>query len=96
MFIHQKLKTRLFWNIGPLNHQGTTITDPIGKGKCFGRLYFSSVFIQEDVSYTPNINSKTLPNISPIQIHVEGVIQLLRNIQAYKQVDLTIFLPASL
>ena len=80
--------------VGLLNHQGTTITDPTAKANVLAD-YFSSVFIQEDASYTPNIDSGTLPNISPIQIHLEGEIQLLRNIQAHKQVDLTIFLPAS-
>ena len=46
--------------------------------------YFLSVFIQEDVSCTPNMNSDTLPNISHIQIQVEGVIKNLHSIQAHK------------
>ena len=69
--------------IGPLNYQGSTFTDPVAKADILAD-YFSSVFVQEDESYLPSMNGDPFPSISPIQIHVEGVAQLLQNIQTHK------------
>ena len=77
--------------VGPLNYQRTTITDPITKANVLAD-YFSSVFTREDTSSSPNINTDPLPSIPPIQIHAEGVAQLLRiTLKHVKQVDPTVF-----
>ena len=46
--------------------------------------YFSSVFTTEDAPHIPTLPTDPTPSISPIQIHVDGVYQLLQNIQQHK------------
>ena len=61
----KKSQKQDYSGVGPLIYQGTTINDPIAKANVLVDLdYFSSVFIQKDVSYTPNMNSDTSPSIS--------------------------------
>jgi len=61
---------------GPLSFQGETFTDPLAKANIFAN-YFSSVFTNEDTSCIPALEVDPLPCVDPIQIHVEGVDELL-------------------
>jgi len=63
-------------SFGPLNFQGETFTDLLAKANIFAN-YFSSVFTNEDISYIPAIQGDPLPCVDPIQIHIEGVAELL-------------------
>ena len=44
----------------------------------------SSVFTNEDVSNIPKLSTNPTPSISSIQVHVDGIYQLLSNIQQHK------------
>ena len=46
--------------------------------------YFSSVFTCNNTSHLPEVNDIPLPRISPLTVHVEGVAQLVTNIQPHK------------
>jgi len=46
--------------------------------------YFSSVFTSNDTTLLPEVNDTPLPGILPITVHIEGVVQLLTNIQPHK------------
>ena len=46
--------------------------------------YFSSVFTCNNTSILPEVYDIPLPSISPLTVHVEGVAQLLTNIQPHK------------
>jgi len=70
-------------SVGPLNFQGETFTDPLAKANILAN-YFSSVFANEDTSYIPAIEGDPLPCVDPIQIHVEGVAEMLHNIKPSK------------
>ena len=69
--------------ISTLKHQGETFVDATDKANVFAD-YFSSVFTSEDITHIPTLSTDPLPSISPIQIHVDGVYQLLQNIQQHK------------
>ena len=69
--------------IGPLTFQGTTYTDSKDKANVMAD-YFSSVFTSDDTTLLPEVNDTPLPGILPITVHVEGVAQLLTNIQPHK------------
>ena len=58
-------------------------TDLTDKANLFAD-YFSSVFTHEDISHIPYLDRAPLPNISPLQIHVEGVAHLLQSINIHK------------
>lgn len=68
--------------MGPLNFQDETHTDPLSKA-IFAN-YFSSVFTNEDTSYIPCMEGDPLPCIDPIQVHSEGVAELLSSIDPSK------------
>ena len=69
--------------IGPLIHQGTKFIDSEDKANVLAD-YFSSVFTCNNTSHLPEVNDIPLPSISPLTVHVEGVAQLLTNIQPHK------------
>jgi len=46
--------------------------------------YFSSIFTSNNTTLLPEVNDNTLPGILPITVHIEGVAQLLTNIQPHK------------
>jgi len=50
--------------------------------------YFSSVFTPNYTLILPDVNDFPLPSISPISVYVEGVAQLLTNIQSQKASEL--------
>ena len=69
--------------VGPLDFQGETHTDPLIKANIFAD-YFSLVFTTEDISNIPSMEGAPLPCIDAIQIHSEGVAELLSNIKPGK------------
>ena len=46
--------------------------------------YFSFVFTNEDVTHIPTLSTDPTPDMPPIQIHVDGIYQILSNIQQHK------------
>ena len=70
-------------DVGPLNFQGETHTDPLTNANIFAN-YFSSVFTNEDTSHIPSMEGDPLPCIDAIQVHSEGVAKLLSNIDPSK------------
>ena len=67
--------------VGPYRLQGETHTDPLN---IFAD-YVSSVFTNEDIStYIPSMEGDPLPFINAIQVHNEGVADLLSNINPGK------------
>ena len=63
----------------PLN----TRVRPVDKANVFAD-YFSSVFTSEDVTHIPTLTIDPTPSVPPIRMHVEGVYDLLQNIQQHK------------
>jgi len=46
--------------------------------------HFSSVFTQEDTSTILELEGNPFPEISPIQVHLDGISQLLHNLKPHK------------
>ena len=69
--------------VSTLKHEGRTYVDATEKANLLAD-YFSSVFTNEDVSNNPTLSTNPTPSISSIQVHVDGVYQLLSNIQQHK------------
>ena len=69
--------------MGTLKHQGETFVDATDKANLLAD-YFSSVFTSEDVTHLPTLSTDPTPSIPPIQIYVDGIYQLLSNIQQHK------------
>ena len=65
--------------IGPLTHQGTTITNLTGKANVFGRLLFICLYLGKCICAPNNImKSDSLPSVSPIHIQTEKIVQLIQ------------------
>ena len=60
-----------------------TITDSQEKSNIFNN-YFTSIFTQEGLSSLPELNDSPFPKISHISISVDGVANLLRNLNPHK------------
>ena len=69
--------------VGPLDVQGESHTDPLIKANILAD-YFSSVFTIEDTSNVPSMEGHPLPCIDAIQVHSEGIAELLFNINPGK------------
>ena len=69
--------------VGTLKHQGETFVDATDKANLLAD-YFPSVFTNEDVTHFPTLSTDSTPSIPPIQIHVDGIYQLLSNIQQHE------------
>jgi len=69
--------------ISTLKYQGETFVDATDKANVFAD-YFSSVFTSEDVTHIPTLTTDPTPSTPPIHIHVEGVYDLLQNIQQHE------------
>ena len=69
--------------VSTLKHEGRTYVDATEKANLLAD-YFSSVFANEDVSNIPTLSTNPIPSISSIRVHVDGVYQLLSNIQQHK------------
>jgi len=80
-FIQSKRQDHI--GISTLKHQGETFVDATDKANVFAD-HFSSVFTSEDITHIPTLSTKPLPSISSIQIHMDGVYQLLQNIHQHK------------
>jgi len=59
------------------------ISDAPAKAKLIND-YFSSVFVKEDLSSVPHLESLSIPVMEPISINSEGVKNLLHNLEANK------------
>jgi len=70
----------IFINLG---FTGSTYTDSKDKANVLAD-YFLSVFTPNNTSILPDVNDSPLPSVSPISVHIEGVAQLLSNIQSQK------------
>ena len=46
--------------------------------------YFTSVFTKEDITSIPSLSSQPSLDIDPLVINIEGVIQLLKDLDQYK------------
>ena len=66
--------------VGTLKHQGSTYTDSQEKVDLLAN-YFSSVFTQENMTHIPDLSDDTFPSIPQIEVHTDGVAQLLSSIQ---------------
>ena len=69
--------------VSTLKHEGRTYVDATEKVNLLAD-YFSSIFTNEDVSNIPTLSTNPIPSISSIRVHVDGVYQLLSNIQQHK------------
>ena len=69
--------------IGPLEYQGSAVTDSLSKANVLAK-YFSSAFTNEDTANVPVLEGDPLPEISLIHIHTDGVAQLLLNLKVHK------------
>ena len=69
--------------IAPLKQDEKTFTTPKDKAEILNN-YFSSVYTSEDVSTIPTLDYVNFPNISPVIIHNEGIINLLSNLKEHK------------
>ena len=58
-------------------------TDPLSKANILAE-HFSSVFTQEDTSTILELEGNPFPEISPIQVHLDGISQLLHNLKPHK------------
>ena len=66
-----------------IHYNNITITDSQGKSNIFNN-YFTSIFTQEDLSSLPELNDPPFPEISHISISVDGVANLLCNLNPHK------------
>ena len=80
-FIKSKKKDQC--SIPPIHCNDITITDSQGKSNIFNE-YFTSIFTQEDLSSVPELNDSPFPEISPISVSVDGVANLLQNLNPHK------------
>jgi len=69
--------------VPPLLKGDTMISDTSAKAKLLDD-YFSSVFVNEDLSSVPCIESLSIPVMEPISINSEGVKNLLDNLEGKK------------
>ena len=70
-------------SINTLQVDGKPYTDSSSKADILNN-YFSSVFTKDDQSLPPNISSEPVPNISQITVEVDGVYNLLTNLDPHK------------
>ena len=68
--------------VASLEDCGTIYNKPQEKADILNK-FFASVFTQGDSS-TPVLESDPIPDMSPIEIHIEGVLHLLLNLKASK------------
>ena len=80
-FIKSKKKDQC--NISPIHCNDITITDSQGKSNILNE-YFTSIFTQEDLSSVPELNDSPFPEILPISVSVDGVANLLQNLNPHK------------
>ena len=69
--------------ITTLTVEGNTITDDTDKANALND-QFKSVFTIEDTSVTPEVPGLPIPDMDCIEVNVEGVTQVLSNLDAQK------------
>ena len=70
-------------SISTLQVSGESHSDSCSKANILND-HFSSVFTEDDQSPLPDISNEPVPNISQISVEVDGVRNLLVNLDAYK------------
>ena len=80
-FIKNKRRDRC--TIGSLKHGNLTYSDPASKANLLNN-YFASVFTQENKSNVPTIDGLLYPDMEPITVYEEGVLNLLQTINIHK------------
>jgi len=83
MWTYVKSKKTDYCGVAPLRQKDETFTDPKDKAEILNN-YFTSVFTSEDTSTIPILDHNTFPDISPLTIHNEGVVDLLSNLKEHK------------
>lgn len=89
-----KTENRIILVVGPLKHKDAIITDSAAKVGVLAD-YFSFVLMHEDSTDIPNMSGDSFLSISPIHVHIEGVIQLSLNIKFINPLAPTTLLLAS-
>ena len=79
-----KVKRRTTCGIPPLEFNGHVYNDSLGKAKALND-YFTSVFTPVS-SAPPPMDDPLLPDITPIQIDPNGVVELLKNLKTHKAI----------
>ena len=69
--------------VGTLVSNGSHAYSPQDKATMLNR-QFSSVFTREDLSTSPILNKSNLPKMRPIKVNDQGVLKLLKNLNARK------------
>jgi hypothetical protein len=69
--------------IPPLNHNNNTTTDSQENAEILNN-YFQSVYTKEDINNIPDMDGNPTPDISQIEISVDGVRKLLEDLQPNK------------
>ena len=69
--------------VSTLKQGEETFTTPKDKAEALNN-YFSSVYTSEDESTIPTLDNINFPNIPPVVIHNEGIINLLSNLKEHK------------
>ena len=67
----------------PINTNNKTLTDSHQKSNAFND-YFTSILTQEDLSSLPKMNDSPFPEIPHISVSVNGVANLLHNLNPHK------------
>jgi len=69
--------------ITSLSVEGSTFTEDIDKANALNS-QFKSVFTVEDTSVMPKVSGQPFPDVDCIEVNVEGVCQLLSNLDLQK------------
>ena len=83
MWSYVKSKRTDHCGIAPLKQDEKPLLPQKHKAEILNN-YFSSVYTSEDVSNIPTLDYANFPNISPVIIHNEGIINLLSNLKEHK------------
>ena len=76
--------------ITPLKFNGHVYNDSLGKAKVLND-YFTSVFTPVSSSAPPPMDGPHFPDITPIQIDPNGVVELIKNVITHKAAGPTRF-----
>ena len=70
-------------NLASLEVNSTTYTDDLDKANILNN-YFSTVFTKEDTSNLPSMEDSTYSTIDSLNLTVDGVSNLLHNLEVHK------------
>ena len=69
--------------MAPLKVDGTVYNDSLDKARILNN-YFTSVFTPITMETPPPMSEPVIPDIDPIQIETNGVVELLQSLVAHK------------